>query len=142
MKKSIASIIAICTIAFLSACSSPAVEDAASVAAPVAVVTTTEAPVSWNGTWKAEGMSAVIKDNLITINIVSPDTTSLYWQGDWDMSKPAKDGTDMVSIGDVAAMSASMLGSQDNKKAFSFENDELKFSFSMMGTTKTIRLKK
>lgn len=134
--------IAICAaVAFLSACSSPAVEDAASVADPAAVVTT-EAPVSWNGTWKAEGFSAVIKDNLIIINMVSPDSSSLYWQGTWDSSKKAKDGAQIVSIADVEALSMSMLGSQSETKAFAFSDDELKFSMSLMGTTKTVRLKK
>ena len=141
MKKIVVSIVAVCSFALLSACSSPA-EDAASVAAPVAVVKTTEAPVSWNGTWKAEGFSAVIKDKVITISIVSPDTTSLYWQGTWDSSKQAKDGAEVVSIADVEALSMSMLGSQDETKAFAFSDDELKFSMSMMGTTKTIRLKR
>lgn len=142
MKKFVVSIVAVCSFAFLSACSSPAAEDAASVAAPVAVVKTTEAPVSWNGTWTAEGFSAVIKDKVITISIVSPDTTSLYWQGTWDSSKQAKDGAEVVSIADVEALSMSMLGSQDETKAFAFSDDELKFSMSMMGTTKTIRLKR
>ena len=138
MRKSIASIIAICTIAFLSACSSPAVEDAS----PVAVAKTTEAPVSWNGTWTAEGFSAVIKDKLIVINMVSPDSSSLYWQGTWDSSKQAKDGAEIVSIADVEALSMSMLGSQNETKAFAFSDDELKFSMSLMGTTKIVRLKK
>lgn len=138
MKKFIASIIAICSIAFLSACSSPAVEDAS----PVAVAKTTEAPVSWNGTWTAEGFSAVIKDKLIVINMVSPDSSSLYWQGTWDSSKKAKDGAEIVSIADVEALSMSMLGSQDKTKAFAYDGSELKFYMSLMGTTKIVRLKK
>lgn len=143
MKKILAFLVAAVIFTFLTACSS-STPGQGHAARPVVAVGSLnkEAPVSWNGTWKAEGMSAVISDNLITISIVDKDTSSLYWQGDWDSSKPATDGTDMVSIGDVAAMNASMLGSQDDKKAFSFEDDELKFSFSMMGTTKLIRLKK
>lgn len=134
--------IAICAaVAFLSACSSTAAEsNHGGVARPAAVVT--EAPVSWNGTWSADGFSAVIKDNLIVINIVSTDTSSLYWQGTWDQSKKAKDGAEIVSIADVKALSVAMLGSQDKTKDFSYVDDELKFSMSLMGTTRTVRLKK
>jgi hypothetical protein len=142
MKKLVASFAAVISFALLSACSSPAAEDAAPVAAPAAVVTTTEAPVSWNGTWTADGFSAVIKDEVITISIVSPDSSSLYWQGTWPASMKATDGVKYVSKADVEALSMSLLGSQDKTKDFTFKNDELTFSMSMMGTTRTVRLQK
>jgi hypothetical protein len=94
-------------------------------------------PASLNGTWKAEGLEAVIADNRIEINIVDEDTRSLYWKGTF----PAG-GATVTSAADTEALSASMLGSQDSTKDFTVKDDEITFKMSMLGTTKTIRLKR
>jgi hypothetical protein len=39
-------------------------------------------------------------------------------------------------------MAGSILGSQDSTKTFSVDDDQLTFEMSMMGTTKTIKLKR
>lgn len=98
---------------------------------------TKEAPVSLNGTWKAEGFEAVIAADTIEINIVSTDSKSLYWKGTFSS------GTDKItSIADTEALSMSLLGSQDSEKVFGIDGDKITFKMSMMGTTKTIRLEK
>lgn len=142
MKKLFVFLLVLISAMFIAGCSSPAVDDATPVAKPAPVTTTTEAPVSWNGTWTADGFSAVIKEDVITISIVDKDTSSLYWQGTWDAAAKAKDGVKVVSNADVDALSMSMLGSQDKTKEFTYSDDELTFSMSMMGTTRTIRLTK
>lgn len=150
MKKSLATLIAVCSIILLSACSSPALDDAAAEAQAPAAVATKEVPVvaakafSWDGTWvtNPKAFSAVISGKLITISIVSTDSSSLYWQGTWDAAAKATDGTKIVSNADVEALSSSLLGSQDKTKTFTYANDEITFSMSMMGTTKTIRIKR
>lgn len=89
------------------------------------------------GNWKADGFNAEITASEITIYIVGNDTKSLYWTGTFP------DGADKVkSAGDTDAMSESMLGSQDSEKTFTVDDDKISFEMSMMGTTKTIHLKR
>ena len=99
--------------------------------------TQTKAPASLNGTWKAEGLEAVIGDDSIEINIVGNDTSSLYWAGTF----PA--GSESVkSVADTEALSASMLGSQDAEKIFTVKDDQIDFKMSIAGTTRTVHLKR
>jgi hypothetical protein len=102
---------------------------------------TKETPVekpSLVGTWTADGFLAEIGDNTIEINIVGPDSKSLYWKGTF----PA-DGDKVVSKADTEALSASLLGSQDPEKTFVVASEnEITFEMSMMGTTSTIHLKR
>lgn len=151
MKKLIASIIAIMFIAVLSACSSPSGPSTSPVKAPSAASTpipevpvVDAVPASWDGLWVTDPafMSAKIAGNLITINIVATDTTSLYWKGTWDPAAKAKDGTEILSNADVPALAKSLMGSNEKVKHFKYAHDELTFVFSMMGTEKTVRLRK
>lgn len=140
--------LAVATIAVLSltACGSAATPAPSSPVAtsvkPVAPVVA--APVSWDGTWATDPafMSAEIAKDTIKINIVTEDTTALYWQGAWPTATAATDGAKIVSDGDVEVMSGSLMASQDATKNFTYANDELSFSFSMAGVTKTVHLKK
>lgn len=144
MKKLIALFAVIFVGISLSACQSAENGSDASkpaskiAAAPVATpAPTKEAPVSLDGTWKAEGFEAVVAADSIEINIVSTDSESLYWKGTF------ASGTDKItSIADREALDASMLGSQDSEKVFAIDGDKITFKMSMMGTTKTIKLKK
>jgi PBP1b-binding outer membrane lipoprotein LpoB len=156
MKKYFVLIIVVCSFALLSGCSSepstspekaPSAASNPTTNAPeVAVVAVAPAPYSWNGTWVTDpitpGMEVKIKGDLITVQLVDKDTKSLFWQGSWSPSAKATDGTVVISKADVEALSASMMGSSEKTKPFTFKNDELTFEFSMMGTTKTVRVKK
>jgi len=97
-----------------------------------------KAPASHAGTWKADGFEATVTASDITINIVGDDDSkSLYWKGTFH------EGNDVVkSHADREALDASMLGSQDSDKNFAVDDDQIAFEMSMMGTTKTIKLKK
>lgn len=97
----------------------------------------TKAPASLNGTWRAQGLEAVIADNSIEINIVGDDTRSLYWKGTF----PAGDES-VKSMADTDALSSSMLGSQDAEKVFTVKDDQIDFEMSIAGTTKTVHLQK
>ena len=97
----------------------------------------TKAPASLNGTWKSDGFKAVIAADSIEINIVGEDTRSLYWKGTF----PAG-GESVTSVADTEALSSSMLGSQNAKKVFAVKGDQIDFEMSMMGTTKTVHLKR
>lgn len=99
------------------------------------------APISWNGTWSTspDFMTATIADDVLQIDIRTKDSTSLYWKGSWP-SSAVKNDVKIISQGDTAAMEASLMGSQDSTKEFTFSNKEITFKFTMMGTTKTVRL--
>ena len=99
--------------------------------------TTQETAMSYNGTWKDDIFEAEIADDSIVINIVSDDTKSLYWKGTF----PVKQG-DVTSAADTEALSASIMGSQDAEKVFDVDDETISFEMSMMGTTKTVHLKR
>lgn len=93
---------------------------------------------SMNGTWKADGFEAEVSDNLIEVNIVDQDTSSLYWKGTF----PQQQGEKITSEADVDALSESMLGSQDLTKEFTVKGGEISFKITIMGTSKVVHLKK
>jgi hypothetical protein len=98
-----------------------------------------KAPVSLNGTWKADGFDATVSDNSIEVNIVDDksETSSLYWKGTFPV------GSDkVVSEADTEALASSMLGSQDDTKEFTVKDDEISFKITIMGTSKVVHLKK
>lgn len=104
---------------------------------PAAEGSTPKAAVSHTGTWKADAFEATITADTIEIHIVDADSKSLYWKGTFH------EGSDVVnSHADREALDASMLGSQDSEKTFAVDDDQISFEMSMMGTTKTIHLKK
>ena len=140
MKKLIALLAVVFVGISLSACQSSGSGSDASNPASKTVATsapTKEAPVSLDGTWKADGFTATIASNSIEIHIVSTDSESLYWKGTFPS------GIDKItSIADTEALSMSLLGSQDSEKVFSIDGNKITFKMSMMGTTKTVKLKK
>lgn len=142
MKKLIALLAVVFVGISLSACQSSDSGSDANKTVTSSVTTassapTKEAPVSLNGSWKAEGFAATIAADSIEINIVSTDSESLYWKGTFPS------GTDKItSVADREALDASLLGSQDSDKVFNIDGDKITFKMSMMGTTKTIKLKK
>lgn len=154
MRKFITLIVAAWFIAILSGCSSPSVPSTSPVKAPTAAATATQEvqvvediPVAWNGVWVSdpEFMSAKIVGDLITIDIVTTDSKSLFWKGTWPVAtKAAKDNEtiEIASKGDVEALGMSIMGSSEKIKTFTYKDGEITFEFSMMGTTKTVHVKK
>lgn len=88
-----------------------------------------------------EMFEAEVAQETIDIYIVDPasKTKSLYWRGTFD-GKPSDNS--VKSEADRPALDSSLLGSQDSSKTFTTENDEIEFDFTMMGTTKTVTLKR
>lgn len=131
MKKFISTIIAVLFVLTAAACSNAAASSK---------------PQSWTGTWQTSDkfLSAEIAGNNITINIVDQENeeTSLYWKGSWDSSAQFQKGTTVLSKADTAALDASLMGSQDSSKQFTYDGKALTFKFSMLGTTKTMHIRK
>lgn len=100
--------------------------------------------IDLDGTYggKADGLSATIKDDAITINWVDDDTTSLYWAGSVEAAKAGETTWKWSSKNDHDKTDGAMLASPDDTKQFTATADTLSFSVSALGTTKTMKLKK
>lgn len=87
-------------------------------------------------------MFASIADGAIVIqwhDDISGDT-ALYWKGTFVTE--AEDEDNIVSVGDVEAMSHALLASGEESKTFTYEEGEITFDLTMMGITQLIVLQK
>ena len=109
--------------------------------------------LSLDGTWKSvdnesedSWQEAVIDGGTITIDWVSDggDTKSLYWAGTVDPTdgKTVEDVFAWDSVNDTKQTSKAMLASGDETKAFTYEDGQISYEASAMGTTKTVRLER
>jgi hypothetical protein len=100
------------------------------------------APKSVDGMWKSDSpvMTAHISHGAIQIYFVNGDTKSLYWKGTFNTS--ASDGSHILSKGDTETMDSSLMASEDSTKKFVYKNGELSFPFSILGTSKTVKLER
>ena len=89
------------------------------------------------GTWKGGPFVAHIQKNKVTMYIVNDGSAFLYWSGDF----VRRDQT-FFSKANTKLLSNSVMGSEDKHKIFVFSNDRLRFTFSMLGQTRRIALKK
>lgn len=113
---------------------------------PTATGSTPAAPaaVVYDGTWTSvstEGdpvFKATIAANTISVVWMMDATTSgLYWQGTFPNTPDT-----IISVADRTALDASMVGSQDVTKTFTYKDGKLSYHFSALGIGKTIILEK
>lgn len=99
------------------------------------------------GAWKQENatdtssMEATVTGDAITVNWHMGDTTAIYWQGTFTPPTAGGDYT-WTSTADSAALSQSLLGSQDPTKVFAYENGQITFDVTSMGVTTHVRMSK
>lgn len=133
-------------------CSSPAPSDSSTIESEAPVVEQTEEapePVSLDGEWKQNNsndpennwQSATITGDVIEIYWVADagDTKSLYWAGSV-VTPEEGDSFTFDSANDTTKTDSAMLASSDPTKTFTFENDELSYEVTALGTTTTVRL--
>lgn len=105
-------------------------------------------PISFNGPWQAKlgdaTLNAVITGDGIEIHWVTSQTDAIYWKGTFPAPLNATQGSSfqVVSIGDKAAMDESLLASQDEAKAFTYDKGKLTFKMTVMGVETMIHLEK
>lgn len=108
-------------------------------------------PANLTGEWKqvnsnseSTWQAAEIKDDTITVYWVSDngDTKSLYWAGTYVAPTTADEPYSWDSAGDRSQMDSALLASQDETKTFTYENNQLSYLASAMGTTTTVRMEK
>lgn len=106
-------------------------------------------PLNLNGTWKSTNSAspdswqeAVIDGATITVYWVSNngETKSLYWAGSVvdPTDKTVDDTYTWDSVNDKAQTANAMLASNDDTKAFTYEDGKLSYEATAMGTTKTV----
>ena len=101
-----------------------------------------------SGDWKQTNsqsedsyQAATITGNAIEINWVSDngDTRSLYWAGTFEA--PTTPGSfSWDSVNDTVKTDVAMLASGDPTKTFTYDNGEISYEASALGTTMTVRL--
>lgn len=138
-------------------CSSPAPEDTSTSSSSSSEEKAPEAeqteeapePVSLEGEWKQNNsndpenswQSATITGNTIEVYWVGDagDTKSLYWAGTVEVPAEGESFT-FDSVNDTEKTKSAMLASGDETKTFTYDNDELSYEVTAMGTTMTVRL--
>jgi hypothetical protein len=106
-------------------------------------------PVSFTGAWTAQvnesTFVATITDDGIEIQWnQGDDTSALYWKGTFPVPLNAHNGDlfDVTSVGDVDAMSKSLLASQHTTKVFTYKDGQLDFVLTVTGVNQTIHLER
>ncbi|MDD3306921.1 hypothetical protein ACIZ62_08620 [Acetobacterium carbinolicum] len=135
MKKLLSLIMVISMFFCLSACSPAASKEPANLTGEWKQVNSGS-----NDSWQA----ATIEGETITINWVSNggDTKSLYWAGTYIAPTTTDEPYTWDSVNDHSQTDKALLASEDETKTMTYENDQLSYSASLMGTTTTVRLEK
>lgn len=101
------------------------------------------------GEWKQSNSNsedsyqqATITADTITVEWVTDggDTRSLYWVGSFEAPVEADKPHTWSSVGDVEDMQSALLASSEEAKDFTYENGEISYEVSALGTTTTVRL--
>ena len=112
--------------------------------------TTTKAPADRSGEWKQKNGD---KDNYQIAKIANgtieiywhseeDESDSLYWAGTYDAPTTADEPYTWDSKNDTEKTDNALLASSDATKTFTYEDGEISYQASALGTTKTIRLEK
>ena len=114
-----------------------------------AIAEDTSQPIDLTGTWKTSkdetfDMKATISDNFITVEMTTEDLSALYWKGTFPVPEDASEGDKLSirSVADTEALQASLLGSQDSVKKFTYSDHAIKFPFTIAGMKAHIVLTK
>lgn len=103
------------------------------------------------GTWKQVNSKsqdtyheATITSDTIEINWImdNGDTKSLYWAGSFTPPTTADEPYTFDSVNDIEKTTPALLASGDESKTFTYENGQLSYEASAMGTTQTVRMEK
>ncbi|GKU24067.1 hypothetical protein [Clostridium folliculivorans] len=150
MKMKKLGIISLCVALLLTVftgCSSSSKSTSTSTAS----TTTKKAIPDLKGDWKQENsksddsyQTAIISGDTIEIYWVSDkgDTKSLYWAGSFETPTTADEPYSWTSKNDHNKTKSSLLASNDDTKKITYQNGELSYEASAMGTTTKVKLKK
>lgn len=106
-------------------------------------------PLDLTGEWKQVNSNAedsyqvaTIGDGSITVEWVGDggDTKSLYWAGTYVAPTEATDSYTWESQNDTEQTASAMMASGDETKTFSYENGQLSYELTALGTTMTVKM--
>lgn len=88
--------------------------------------------------------SATISDDSITVYWVSDngDTKSLYWAGTYTAPENADEPYTWESINDTTQTSSALLASSAESKEFTYQDGQISYEVTALGTTTTVKLEK
>lgn len=135
---------------FLVGCSAGETDGTAPSAetAPPSATPTVEPAPDLSGEWKQTNsqaadsyQTATISGSAMTVDWVSDngDTRSLYWAGTFEAPTTSGPFT-WDSVNDTAQTDAAMLASGSPTKAFTYDDGEISYEVTALGTTVTVRL--
>lgn len=135
---------------FLTACGgseAPVAQNGATSSPTVQQVEQKENPTipeSLLGNWKNDDpnmhMSAVVANGTIEIVFESDTSSALYWKGTFPES--ATNGQDISSQGDTEALDASLMGSSETVKEFTYDDGNITYELTALGVTTRVVLAK
>lgn len=108
-------------------------------------------PANLEGTWRQVNSNsdtsyqeATITGNEISIDWVDieTETRSVYWIGSFTPPTTADEPYTWESQQDEEKVGAAILASGDATKTFTYENDQIIYEASALGTTMTVRLER
>ncbi|MCI6991173.1 MAG: DUF5067 domain-containing protein [Clostridiales bacterium] len=108
----------------------------------------TNTPPDLTGVWTEIDASeesyqqAIISGDTITVNWVTPDSSSLYWAGTFAAPTSADEPYTWTSENDVDQTAFALLASTDETKDFTYEDGKISYEVSAFGTTTTVRLER
>lgn len=85
-------------------------------------------------------MTASISGESIQVNLKGRESSSIYWMGSFDTSRKPLGKFKVVSLGDQDAMKWQITASTDSKKTFTYDNGELSFKFSALGSSTIVHM--
>lgn len=100
-------------------------------------------PLTTSGTWNQTSgmpgvtMTASISDDKISIFMDSAVVSGSYWQGSFDTGLTKSTQFNVISASDGDPQFA-----KAGDKIFTYDNGDLSFTFSMLGHTNTVHLKR
>lgn len=120
----------------------PAQEQQAQEPEPAPVLNLDGTWVQVNSKSETDYQEMTIDGEAMTVDWISPDTRSVYWIGTFTPPTEAAESYAWTSQGDVDAMAAAILASTSETKDFAYEDGQIVYEVSMLGTTTTVRLER
>ena len=159
MKKASLVLVACLAFTILTACSSGASSTVSASGSSEPEIQASEAsssssptePLNLDGEWKQVNKSlplgphqAIIEGNTITIYWVdeAAESKSLYWVGSYNAQTEPNDTWEWVSERNHEQTDTSLYAAQSDTKTFKYEDGQIVYDASMLGTTQTVRLER
>lgn len=89
--------------------------------------------------------TASISGESIQVDLHGRDSSSIFWMGSFDTSHQPTGKFEVVSLPDPDArytMDHSLMASNESKKTFTYDNGEISFEFSALGSSTIVHMHK